>query len=173
MQISCKNWFMLSSRDVWISIPVLVIVKDQHVSGNETSPGCFSTAATTVDVVVPAAELVLFLTPAGRPRFLGDEAFFPALIFAGALFDSIMLELNPSVIVHKKLKCNIFKNNYWLNKLITRCRFCAFAIAIFFFILGIIDNLASSLHSHFRLRWSTSRTEGRKEEMYHLLYHNH
>ena len=73
------------------------------MSGNETSPGCFSTAATTVDVV-SAAELVLFLTPAGRPRFLGDEALFPALIFAEALFDSIILELNPSVIVHKNLK---------------------------------------------------------------------
>jgi hypothetical protein len=50
------------------------------VSGNETSPaaGCFSTAATTVEVV-STAELVLFLTPAGgRPGFLGYEGLlFP------------------------------------------------------------------------------------------------
>ena len=63
----------------------LVRLKDQHVSGNKISP-----------------ELVLFLTPAGRPRFLGDEALlFPALFFFGAFFDSVIFELKPSVLEHK------------------------------------------------------------------------
>ena len=53
-----------------MSFPDLVIVKDQHVSGNETSPGCFSAAEGGRGG--EAASFDLFLTPAGRPRFFGE-----------------------------------------------------------------------------------------------------
>jgi len=77
------------------------------VSGNETSPGCFSTAtgggevfAGSVVAVPPAELLVLFFAPAGRPRFLVDEEVFSAKGFAEVLLDSIIFELKLSVIIN-------------------------------------------------------------------------
>ena len=63
-----------------MSPPDLVMVKDQHVSGNETSPGCFSTGtggeASAGRVVPVPVLLVLFLTPTGRPRFFSMKNFY-------------------------------------------------------------------------------------------------
>ena len=89
------------------------MVKDQLVSGNETSPGCFSTGGTTIGgsievsggglviVVPPVLLLFLFSTPAGRPRFFVDEVLLSGMRFAEDLFDSIIFELKLSVITHE------------------------------------------------------------------------
>ena len=50
-----------------MSFPDLVIVKDQHVSGNETSPGCFSAAEGGRGG--EAASFDLFLTPVDGHAF--------------------------------------------------------------------------------------------------------
>jgi hypothetical protein len=98
-----------------MSPPDLVMVKDQLVSGNETSPGCFSTdtgGEVSAGRVVPVPVLLfLFLTPTGRPRFFFDEELVSGICFAGGLFDNIIFELKLSVIMHE-LKVQQVKQHY-------------------------------------------------------------
>ena len=114
-----------------MSFPDLVIVKDQPVFGNETSPGCFSPAEGRRGG--EAASFDLFLTPAGRPRFFG-EAFLTFFVLAGgALLERIIFA---SYYTHKKL----FKNSTIIIKA-TSCRFYAFVINT-----DIINRLDWNLH---------------------------
>jgi hypothetical protein len=148
-----------------MSFPDLVIVKDQHVSGNEKSPGCFSAAEGGRGG--EAASFDLFLTPAGRPRFFG-EAFSTCFVLAGgALLERIIFALEVSIIIsyctHKKL----LKNSTIIIKA-TSCRFYAFVINIFFIILARVDNLSSSLCSY-NLRRLFLRYNGSRSQIYCLI----